>query len=305
MDESSVARRIEINGIVQGVGFRPFVFQLAARHALLGQVANTAEGVSLELEGPSRSIDAFIEDLTRKKPPLAHIVEVHQHDIPLAGYTDFRITPSRAAALRATLISPDVTVCEDCRRELFDPKDRRFGYPFINCTNCGPRYTIIDDIPYDRPKTSMRHFKMCALCQAEYDDPMDRRFHAQPNACPDCGPRVALHDHLRRTVPADDPIARTAELLGSGAIVAIKGLGGFHLAVDAFNDKAVARLRRRKVREEKPLAVMSPDLDTIAGFAVFGAGEAEVLTSLQRPIVLLPKRLPEKLAFSVAPRNHY
>jgi hydrogenase maturation protein HypF len=305
MSRTFTAREIHVNGIVQGVGFRPYIHQLARAHALHGQVANTAEGVIVYLEGPAERIDAFLHDLPRKKPPLAHIVEVNTTEQPVRGMTGFTIVASRAAATRATLISPDVAVCADCIREMFDPADRRHGYPFINCTNCGPRYTIIDDIPYDRPNTSMRRFTMCAPCQAEYDDPDNRRFHAQPNACPVCGPRVALFDNRRQAVMASNPIARAAELLKEGKIVAVKGLGGFHLAVDGLNDAAVARLRARKFREEKPLAAMAPDLKTIASFAHIGAEEDTLLTSIQRPIVLLPKRLPEKLAFSVAPRNHY
>jgi len=198
-----------------------------------------------------------------------------------------------------------VAVCDDCMRELFDPGDRRYGYPFINCTNCGPRYTIIEDIPYDRPKTSMRSFGMCPRCQAEYDNPADRRFHAQPNACADCGPRVTLTDRCGQAVEGDDPIAEAAGLISAGHIVAVKGLGGYHLAVDAVNDDAVQRLRQRKRREEKPFAVMTADPETIGSFAQMDTDTARLLGSIQRPIVLLPKRLPERLAFSVAPRNHY
>jgi hydrogenase maturation protein HypF len=299
-----VARKIQVNGIVQGVGFRPFVYQLAGAHDLHGHVANTAAGVSLHIEGPPERVDAFIEALQSRKPPLAHIVEITVEPVEPAGLTDFTIRKSSGADFRATLISPDVAVCDDCLAELFDPADRRFRYPFINCTNCGPRYTIIADIPYDRPQTSMRHFRMCPRCQAEYDDPDNRRFHAQPNACPQCGPQVSLFDSRRVPVPGD-PILRAAELLKAGHIVAIKGLGGFHLAVDAFNDGAVERLRQRKHREEKPLAVMSADLQAVAAYAEVAPDEAELLTCMQRPIVLLTKRRPEKLAFSVAPRNQY
>lgn len=305
MSAEFVAKLIEINGIVQGVGFRPFVYQLARRHGLAGNVANTAAGVRVHLEGPPDRVQGFLSDLPLKKPPLAHITSIDQQDRQVAGYSEFFISASQGADARATLISPDVAVCADCLREMRDPADRRFGYPFINCTNCGPRYTIIEDIPYDRPQTSMRGFTMCARCQAEYDDPDDRRFHAQPNACPACGPQVVLYDNQRRPASGPDPVARTAELLHAGHVVAIKGLGGFHLAVDATNDQAVERLRRRKVREEKPLAVMAADLAGVAQFAIADEAEAELLTGMQRLIVLLPKRLPEKLAFSVAPRNHY
>jgi hydrogenase maturation protein HypF len=298
------ARQIRINGIVQGVGFRPFVYQLAQRHDLRGHVANTAAGVTLHVEGAPRQMEAFLRDLESQKPPLAHIVEMTVDAAEPGGYTDFAILKSEGGDHRATLISPDVAVCDACLAELFDPADRRFHYPFINCTNCGPRYTIIDDIPYDRPHTSMRHFTMCPQCQAEYDDPNNRRFHAQPNACHRCGPQVSLFDHRRRPV-SGDPIARTAELLMDGHIAAIKGLGGFHLAVNALDDTAVARLRQRKHREEKPLAVMSADLEAVQRYAYIAPEEAELLTSIQRPIVLLVKKRPEKLAFSVAPRNGY
>lgn len=305
MNSGTTAREININGIVQGVGFRPCVYRLARRRRLCGEVANTSRGVTIVLEGLAVDIDGFIADLEREKPPLAHMVEIVQQDRPVGGYRDFTISPSQGSAHRATLVSPDVAVCDDCLKELFDPHDRRFGYPFINCTNCGPRYTIIDDIPYDRAKTAMRGFTMCPQCQAEYDDPEDRRYHAQPNACALCGPLVSLFDAGGGPVAADDPIERAAQLIREGHVLGVKGLGGFHLAADALNDDAVARLRERKHREEKPLAVMAPDLDTIASFAQMTPDDVELLTTIQRPIVLLPKRLPERLAFSVAPRNHY
>ncbi len=297
------AQAIHINGIVQGVGFRPFVYQLARSHHLSGEVSNTSNGVTIHVEGADDDLTAFKDALANQAPPLAHIVEVVATVVAPRHLDDFTITKSHGSDQRATLISPDVSVCDDCLAEMFDPKDRRFGYPFTNCTNCGPRYTIIDDIPYDRPKTSMRHFTMCPQCQAEYDDPNDRRFHAQPNACSKCGPRVALYDAHRVLVETDDPIGHAAEMLRNGRILAIKGLGGFHLCVDALNDGAVERLRRRKVREEKPLAVMSPDVETISRYAEMTSEEQRLLLSIQRPIVLLAKKIPEKLAFSVAPRN--
>jgi hydrogenase maturation protein HypF len=299
-----VAKEIQVRGVVQGVGFRPYMHRLAHTHGVRGEVINTSAGVTLRVEATDAALEAFLAALPREKPPLAHIVAVEILERPVVGYADFSIRESRADAARTALISPDVAVCDDCRRELFDPRDRRYGYPFINCTNCGPRYTIIDDVPYDRLHTAMRGFTMCARCQAEYDDPADRRYHAQPNACADCGPKVSLMDAARRPL-AGDPIVAAARLLKEGHIVAIKGLGGFHLAADALNDAAVERLRARKHREEKPLAVMAPDLETIAGFAHLGQDEAALLGAIQRPIVLLPKRLPERLAFSVAPRNHY
>jgi hydrogenase maturation protein HypF len=305
MTPARYATKIKVNGIVQGVGFRPFVYQLAREMGLTGRVANTASGVRIDLEGTQERIDQFIVDLKKRKPILAHIVDVDTQSVKPVGFIEFAITKSQGAESRSTLISPDVCMCPDCRRELFDPKDRRFGYPFINCTNCGPRYTIIDDIPYDRPKTSMRHFTMCTQCQAEYDDPGNRRFHAQPNACAECGPSVSLWDNRRLQIQTAQPIEHAAELLKAGHILAIKGLGGYHLAVDATNDAAVERLRSRKHREEKPLAVMSADPTAIEVYAQIAQPELELLTSIQRPIVLLEKRLPEKLAFSVSPRNRY
>jgi len=303
MAHNHEARLLQVNGIVQGVGFRPFVYQLALRHGLKGEVANTSSGVSIHIEGPADRLRAFESDLTGKGPPLAYIVEVTSRSDIVKHFSDFRITASRGEASMATLISPDVAVCGDCLREMFDPADRRYRYPFINCTNCGPRYTIIDDIPYDRPKTSMRHFTMCAACQAEYDNPLDRRFHAQPNACPVCGPRVGLWDARREAMGLGDPIAAAAELIRQGKIVAVKGLGGYHLAADAMNAAAVARLRERKLREEKPFAVMSPDLEAMRTYAVVEPGDEKLLLSIQRPIVLLLKKKPHLLAEEVAPGN--
>jgi hydrogenase maturation protein HypF len=300
-----VACKLKINGIVQGVGFRPFIYQLAHQYGLKGEVANTSAGVSIHIEGPAEKIASFESDLSEKSPPLARIVEISRRPESLKHYLDFSIVPSSGKGHVSTLISPDVSICNDCLRELFDPADRRYLYPFINCTNCGPRYTIIADIPYDRPKTSMRHFKMCPRCQAEYDDPADRRFHAQPNACANCGPQVALYDNRQHRIEAEDPIAKTADLIRNGHIVALKGLGGFHLAVDAENTGAVARLRSRKLREEKPFAIMSFDLESIGRYARIDSKEAALLTSIQRPIVLLSKKIPNSISEEVAPRNKY
>jgi hydrogenase maturation protein HypF len=305
MTRAYAAKRLEVNGIVQGVGFRPFVYNLALQYELKGEVANTSSGVTIHIEGPPERIRCFERDLTAKSPPLAHIVEISGRSESVRKYADFRIVKSQPQVRMSTLISPDVSICEDCLRELFDPQNRRYLYPFINCTNCGPRYTIIDDIPYDRPKTSMRHFKMCAACQSEYDDPRNRRFHAQPNACAACGPRASLYNHRRQPVAADDPVKKAADLIRQGKIVAVKGLGGYHLAVDAENSAAVIRLRNRKRREEKPFAVMSADLLRIRQFAHIGPEAQKLLTSIQRPIVLLPKKTPGPIAEEVAPRNQY
>ena len=295
--------RTRIKGIVQGVGFRPFIYNLALAHDLRGFVSNTSEGVYIEVEGGPDFLDAFHRGIIAEKPPLAHITSIETIEQGLKSYSDFTIHKSEAQEHRRTLISPDVCVCEDCLRELFDPKDRRFRYPFINCTNCGPRYTIIMDIPYDRPFTAMKGFKMCPPCEAEYHDPADRRFHAQPNACWDCGPLVRLWAHAGQEIRAGNPIEEARKLLKQGKIVAIKGLGGFHLAADATNNEAVKRLRQRKHREEKPLALMCPSLEQIREFARVTKDEESLLNSIQRPIVILEKRPNADIAEEVSPRN--
>lgn len=305
MGEDFIARRLKVNGIVQGVGFRPFVYQLASRYSLRGEVANTSSGVSIHIEGTKKDIKSFCDDLASKSPPLANITEITNHSEPIKNFKEFSIVQSIVHAACSTLISPDVSICDDCLRELFDSDDRRFKYPFINCTNCGPRYTIISDIPYDRPKTSMKHFKMCKMCQDEYDDPENRRFHAQPNACEECGPHVDLFDNKRKKIISQNPIEKAAQLLKHGYIVAIKGLGGFHLAVDAVNNDAVAMLRSRKHREEKPLAIMSCDIEHIRKYAYVQPEEEELLKSLHRPIVILKKKKPNPLSKEVSPRNRY
>ena len=298
-----VARKLNINGIVQGVGFRPHIYQLARSHRVTGEIANTISGVSIHVEGSRENIGRFCKNLPLDLPPLAHITEIAEAPDSIRGLVDFSILPSTTGLMRSTLISPDVSVCGDCLKELFNPADRRFRYPFINCTNCGPRYTIIDDIPYDRCHTSMKHFVMCGPCQAEYDDPDNRRFHAQPNACPDCGPQVTLHSPDGGRISCENPVELAAHFLKQGKILAIKGLGGFHLSVDACNTPAVERLRLRKHREEKPLAVMSPSLEKILEFAVVSPEEKALLTSFRRPIVLLKKKAPCLLSDAVSPRN--
>ncbi|MBW2348679.1 MAG: carbamoyltransferase HypF [Deltaproteobacteria bacterium] len=294
-----------IQGIVQGVGFRPFIYQLARRYGLSGYVTNTPYGVDLEVEGNEADLERFFRTVQSDPPPLAHIASVAWEPMPLGRSETFRIIESVQGPERNTLISPDVATCPDCLRELRDPSDRRFAYPFINCTNCGPRYTIITDIPYDRPATTMRRFTMCPACRSEYEDPGDRRFHAQPNACWDCGPRLFLHDAKGALLASHDPLGQAVSLLSRGRILAIKGLGGFHLAVDAADHRAVVRLRRRKHREEKPLAVMVRDLPTARELAHVDDEEARALTSIQRPIVLLRKRRRHGLSPQVAPRNRF
>ncbi|MCG6893485.1 MAG: carbamoyltransferase HypF [Desulfobacteraceae bacterium] len=299
------AQRIRINGIVQGVGFRPFVYRLAHELDVRGEVSNTASGVTILAEATAAALSAFRRRLESDLPPLARITEISVGRESRRGFTHFRIVESDAGNGRDTLISPDVSVCDACLREMTDPADRRFGYPFINCTNCGPRYTIIEDVPYDRPYTSMRRFAMCPRCQQEYDDPLDRRFHAQPNACPDCGPQVSLRDAGGAPVGSVDPVADAARRLRAGEIVAVKGLGGFHLCTDAENEEAVRRLRKRKHREEKPLALMSADLAGIRRYAHCDADEERLLLSPRRPIVLLAMKNPNPIAASVSPRNRF
>ena len=304
LEKNPIGRaKATIQGIVQGVGFRPFVYQLAQERQFKGYVANTAFGVDLEVEGNLSAIEDFLRDIELKKPPLSEITLFETVFLPLKSYQEFTIEESRSNTERSVLISPDTSICDDCLGELLDPSDRRYRYPFINCTNCGPRYTIIKDIPYDRDKTTMQVFKMCKACNKEYRDPFNRRFHAQPNACWDCGPRVRLYDHKRDVIPCDDPIKETVRLLKEGHILAIKGLGGFHLAVDATRDEAVARLRRRKHREEKPFAVMSRDMESVRRYAYVTRDEEELLTSSRRPIVLLRKKEGQELSQGVSPRN--
>src|SRR5579863_3552518 len=283
-------RQIDIRGMVQGVGFRPYIYRLASDRSLTGSVRNTSEGVTIQLEGVEAAIDEFLDRLPREVPPLAHITALRIQEIPCNGDREFLILESDARQTARTLISPDVAVCKDCLRELFDPANRRYRYPFINCTNCGPRFTIIRQIPYDRPCTSMSEFQMCAECAGEYAEPRDRRFHAQPNACWKCGPQLESLDSEGKAIAANDPIAEAIAQLRIGKIVAIKGLGGFHLAADAMNSDAVQRLRARKHRFEKPLAVMVADADAARKLCEVDAASLATLESAARPIVLMPRR---------------
>ena len=294
---------IHIDGVVQGVGFRPYIYRLARRHRLSGWVRNSSAGVEVAAEGAADAIGAFVDAIPRELPPQAAIDSLAVADAAPAGCGGFSILESSSQP-GVTRISPDIAVCGDCLRELADPGDRRRGYPFINCTNCGPRFSIIEGTPYDRPMTSMRAFAMCPECRREYDDPADRRFHAQPNACPACGPAVSFRDRdggeLSRAGPA---LAQAAEALLQGRIVAIKGIGGYHLACDAHSPGAVARLRERKRRPDKPLAVMCPDLEAARGLCLATPQEERLLASAPAPIVLLRSRraLPDE----VAPQNLY
>jgi len=300
---------VKVQGIVQGVGFRPFIYQLARRCRLNGWVRNQSDGVEIEVAGSAESVRGFIVSISSEPPPLARIVKVETTDLPYQDLEEFRIIGSRALESRSTLISPDVCTCRDCLNELLDSRDRRFRYPFINCTNCGPRYTIIKDIPYDRDKTTMAQFKMCPECRLEYDNPLDRRFHAQPNACPKCGPQVWLEDARGNVIArGDEAVVKTVALLHSGSVISIKGLGGFHLAVRATDQAAVSRLRGRKIREEKPFAVMFPELEELRRYCCLNDREEELLNSPARPIVLLVRRrdrVDPPIAESVAPKNRY
>jgi hydrogenase maturation protein HypF len=301
-------RRIEISGVVQGVGFRPFVYNLARGYDLRGWVCNTSAGVEIEVEGDPANLTAFIHALTAEAPPLAHIDHLAVREIRPNGDHQFEIRHSVPQPGQFQPISPDICICDDCLRELFDPADRRYLYPFINCTNCGPRFTIIQDIPYDRPNTTMRPFVMCPACQAEYDDPTNRRFHAQPNACPVCGPTVELVQRSTFNVErcrGHDAIVETRRLLAGGAIVAVKGLGGFHLACDATNDNAVRRLRERKGRVDKPFALMAFDVAAVGRLCFVDEDERQLLECRERPIVLLRERPDSPVSPSVAPGNRY
>lgn len=302
---------INVRGIVQGVGFRPFVYRLATKHNLKGWVCNTSEDVRIEAEGEIEAIKQFILELQTTAPPLAHIEDMNISYHPPAGYTEFEIRPSTIEAGKYQLISPDIATCQSCLNEVFDPDDRRYRYPFTNCTNCGPRFTIIADMPYDRAKTTMRYFQMCPQCQAEYDNPLDRRFHAQPNACPQCGPQVELVDSQGNAVcdsaqtGESDPIARTSRLLAEGKIVAIKGLGGFLLACDASNEVVVRTLRERKKRSSKPFAIMVSDIDKVKRHCYVSLEEEKLLTSPQSPIVLMRWKSDSSVSREVAPNLQY
>ncbi len=310
------AEKIQISGVVQGVGFRPFLYGLAQTHGLAGQVTNTGRGVETLVEGPLPAIENFIRDITEKKPLLARIDHISHEKIRPAGFDQYTIVQSQNGQPRTTLISPDVCTCADCLAEMKNPADRRFEYPFINCTNCGPRFTIIRDIPYDRPMTSMHRFALCDDCRKEYENPMDRRFHAQPNACPVCGPRVFLTDHQGQeipvsangdhTTPSGAVIARAGELLAQGHILGIKGLGGFHLAADAASHRAVNALREKKNRPHKPFALMARSVADLSAHVHISPKEESLIESFHRPIVLLEKKSrPEKggLSSALAPRN--
>lgn len=286
----TAARQIRVSGLVQGVGFRPFVWRLAHELGLRGWVRNDSRGVEIRAEGPEPRLQALIERIGSDPPPRARVDAVLVEAVGPSGLLGFEIAASIAARCD-TAIGPDTAVCEDCLGELFDPTARRWRHAFITCTQCGPRYTIARDLPYDRAQTSMSCFPMCAACRAEYVDPSNRRFHAEPIACPQCGPRLALLNAAGAPI-AGDPLTATIEQLRRGGIVAIKGLGGFHLACDARNEAAVRTLRDRKDREAKPFAVMAANAVSLSGLAHIDAGAQRLLNGVERPIVLVPKKHP-------------
>ena len=295
-------RRLRVTGTVQGVGYRPFVYRHAVELGLSGSVANDSKGVVVEAEGPAERLDELCRRLAEEPPPIAHVASLEATTVPTTGSSGFVIVDSRAEGAPAVAVSVDVATCRDCLRELLDPADRRFEYPFVNCTNCGPRYTIIRSIPYDRASTTMAGFTMCDECRREYEDPADRRFHAEPNACPACGPQLRLLSVDGRPVSeAGAALEDAVAALKGGQILAVKGLGGYHLAVDAADDAGVAELRRRKSRDDKPFAVMAADLETAGDLCELDAAAEAALSSPRRPIVLAPRRPAAAVAAGVAP----
>jgi hydrogenase maturation protein HypF len=294
-------KRYLFTGIVQGVGFRPFIHRVATEHFLSGFVQNRSDGVVVEIEGPAESLEKFTQRVTSELPPLAELFNFSGEDIDILHEKTFRIVESEKGERGEVHIAPDIAVCDECLQELFDPRDIRYAYPFINCTNCGPRLTIIMGVPYDRENTSMACFPLCSECRKEYNDPSDRRFHAEPNACPVCGPSLSLLDNEGKALACPDPVKKAKELLLQGFVLAVKGLGGFHLSVDATNDRAVSTLRTRKFRETKPLAIMVKNVHDASKIAKIKEEEKAVLLSPQRPIVLVKKKNQEIISSLIAP----
>ncbi|AEH24337.1 carbamoyltransferase HypF [Pyrococcus yayanosii] len=299
------AYRIKVQGIVQAVGFRPFVYRIAHAHNLRGYVRNLGDaGVEIVVEGREEDIEAFLRDLYTRKPPLARIDRLERKEIPPQGFDRFYIEKSSQEGEGGnSIIPPDIAICEDCLRELFDPANKRYMYPFIVCTNCGPRFTIIEDLPYDRENTTMKEFSMCDFCESEYKDPLNRRYHAEPVCCPVCGPSYRLYTNDGQEITGD-PLKKAAKLIDKGYIVAIKGIGGIHLACDATREDIVAELRRRTFRPQKPFAIMARDLETVKSFAYVSPEEEEELMSYRRPIIALRKKDPFPLPDNLAPGLH-
>jgi hydrogenase maturation protein HypF len=290
-DETVARLRVEIRGAVQGVGFRPFVYRLAQEIGLSGWVRNSPRGVTIEAEGAREALTGFLLRLEREKPPRASIHSLESSFLDPTGHRDFQVRPSDDSGEKTSFVLPDIATCADCLAEIRDPANRRYRYPFTNCTNCGPRFSIIEALPYDRPNTTMKRFAMCERCRREYEDPGDRRFHAQPNACPECGPHLELWDRDKTVLATEDKALRdAAQAIAAGKIAAVKGLGGFHLVADAFNEAVVRELRRRKRREEKPFALMYPSLEAVRGDCHVDPLEERLLLSPESPIVLLHRR---------------
>ncbi len=297
-------KKVEIRGIVQGVGFRPTVYRLANEYNLKGTVFNDSKGVTLDVEGCLEDINSFLEELKKNPPPLSYIEEIRGEELPVKEFNEFKIIESEESEGKSTLVSPDIATCEDCKKELLNQKDRRYLYPFINCTNCGPRFTITKELPYDRKNTTMKNFDMCEKCRTEYANPEDRRFHAQPNACSKCGPHLELLDFKGRELKGN-PINKAIKLLKKGKIIAVKSLGGFHLACNAKDMKAIKILRERKMRPCKPLALMARDIPTIEKFVKVSEEERKLLQSPRSPIVLLEKKKKCALPENIAPGNNF
>ncbi|MGQ0793275.1 MAG: carbamoyltransferase HypF [Deltaproteobacteria bacterium] len=309
MPDATVMRlKVVVRGAVQGVGFRPFVYRLATRMELSGWVVNSSQGVFIEVEGAKPMLDSFLIALNSQKPPRAIIQSLESSFLDAAGYNGFEIRLSADSGAKTALILPDIATCAECRAEILDPADRRFDYPFTNCTNCGPRFTIIEEIPYDRQNTSMKSFPMCADCRREYENPLERRFHAEPVACPACGPRVELWTAEGEVIAEQrDAVIQASHALRRGKIIAVKGIGGFHLMVNAGDERAVSRLRERKRREEKPFALMFPSMESVRDACEVSAAEQMMLLSAESPIVILSRRAcaAASIAPNVAPRNPY
>lgn len=305
--EIEVRLRIEVNGIVQGVGFRPFIYRIAQNANLCGFVNNNEHGVLIEVQGSKQAVTSFPNKIKEQAPPLSHIVDITTTHLPtLQDETTFKIVTTSNSKEAKTYISPDVAICDDCLREMNDPHNHRFRYPFINCTNCGPRYTIVKQIPYDRPFTSMSQFPLCPQCKAEYHNPADRRFHAQPNACPKCGPHIELWDAHKRMCSKEEALQQAVDYLKKGHILAIRGLGGFHLVANAFNSESLQQLRKRKLRGSKPFALMAPTLKSIEKHCFVSKEEAQSLAHYTRPIVLLKTNTNSTLPLKhIAPNNQF
>ena len=296
---------IRIEGVVQGVGFRPFIYRLAEESNLKGYVRNTSKGVEIEVEGDRNKVDKFPSIIKKKAPPLARINRISTQNISFKGDSAFNIKNSNNTSNTIAMIPPDISICNDCVNDITTPDNRRYQYPFTNCTNCGPRFSIIKNLPYDRSQTTMKSFEMCKKCKKEYNNSLNRRYHAQPNACPECGPHIWLLKNSGDKYSTSGPIKTTIRLLKQGKIIAVKGLGGFHLMCDAKNKKVVTKLRKRKKRPEKPLALMMDDISTVGRYCYISEKEEDILKGKRKPILLLDKKRKKELAGNIAPGSKY